>query len=374
MKQLKIIMVAPTYFSDESIVGGGERYVAELARKLAEKATVKVLSFGKEARQWELDGVAYEVLKATYWKHFNLSNPLVFRFGHLLKGFDVVHVHQCCTWVSDIAALQASQKKQALLVTDHGGGGAWVLNRKIPVYPRYDAAVAQSMVAAKHLSSDFSEQQIVNIPGGVDTKQYRPLQDMQRENTVLFVGRLKPHKGVDVLLKAFKEWESEGFRLRLIGRKGDEDYMRLLHELAVGLPVEFIHDASDAAVREAYRSASVVVLPSVGTDCYGRYSSIAELMGFTLLEAQASGTPVVCSTAGGMKEFVVDGKTGRIVAEGDLEALAAALGEVLSWWRIRANTLESTCREHADSFSWDTVVEKHLSLYERILVGKTKQS
>jgi glycosyltransferase involved in cell wall biosynthesis len=76
--------------------------------------------------------------------------------------------------------------------------------------------------------------------------------------------------------------------------------------------VEFITDADDDTIRDLYGRAWVNVLPSVYLDCYGIPYLAPELMGFTLLEAMACGTPVICSRVAAMPEFVIEGETGFI--------------------------------------------------------------
>ncbi len=67
-------------------------------------------------------------------------------------------------------------------------------------------------------------------------------------------------------------------------------------------------DADDTAILDLYRRAFALVLPSVYRDCYGNTQSAPELMGFSLLEAMACGTPAICSRVGGMPEYVRDGE------------------------------------------------------------------
>jgi glycosyltransferase involved in cell wall biosynthesis len=126
---------------------------------------------------------------------------------------------------------------------------------------------------------------------------------------VLYVGRLLPHKGIDQLIEAMPR----ELPLAVCGRCYHDDYFRLLRRLARGKRVEFVTDADDETIRHLYIRAWVNVLPSVYRDCYGNSHLAPELMGFTLLEAMACGTPVICSRVAAMPEFVSDGETGFVV-------------------------------------------------------------
>ncbi len=74
----------------------------------------------------------------------------------------------------------------------------------------------------------------------------------------------------------------------------------------------FVTDADDDAILDLYRRAWATVLPSAYRDCYGNTYLWPELMGFTLLESMACGTPAICSNVGGMPEYVLDGVTGYV--------------------------------------------------------------
>jgi glycosyltransferase involved in cell wall biosynthesis len=125
---------------------------------------------------------------------------------------------------------------------------------------------------------------------------------------VLYVGRLLPHKGVDRLIEAMPP----ELPLTVCGQPYHADYYRHLQALAEGKRVEFVTDADDATILELYRRAWANVLPSVHQDCYGNTHLAPELMGFTLLEAMACGTPAISSRVAGMPEFIDEGKTGFV--------------------------------------------------------------
>src|SRR5439155_1520367 len=97
------------------------------------------------------------------------------------------------------------------------------------------------------------------ILGGVDTAKFSPAESVVREQAVLFVGRLLPHKGVDDLINSLPQ----AMALKIIGQPYDQEYLAELRRLAAGKRVTFIHDSDDAALVQAYRKALCVVLPSV---------------------------------------------------------------------------------------------------------------
>src|SRR5690606_10627398 len=122
-----------------------------------------------------------------------------------------------------------------------------------------------------------------------DCERFSPAKGGALSKRILFVGRRLPHKGVHVLLEAFRRLQDLRLELTIVGRPSDPDYEERLRTLADGLGVEFISNADDAEVLELMRTSAVTVLPSLHDPVQG---VVAELMGFTPLESQACGTPV----------------------------------------------------------------------------------
>jgi glycosyltransferase involved in cell wall biosynthesis len=176
---------------------------------------------------------------------------------------------------------------------------------------------------------------------------------------VLFVGRLLPHKGVDTLIRALPT----DLSAQIVGPVADARYERDLRELAAGKRVTFRHDCDDAALVEAYRASSCIVLPSVYRDMYGDETKVPELLGQTLLEGMATGLPAVCTSVASLPEIVRNGQTGLVVPPSD----PVSLGEAIRWLRdhpARARAMGEAARASMLArFSWPTVVQRCLDVY-----------
>ncbi|MGJ3241823.1 MAG: glycosyltransferase family 4 protein, partial [Opitutales bacterium] len=288
---------------------------------------------------------------------FDRVNPFAWPSPRLVRRADVVHVHQLCTWVSDACALPARPGRQALVGTDHGGGGFRVLNRRLPVYRRYQAVTGQSRLAVEQLEPTFQGRTHL-VPGGVDPDRFRPGRP-DNTPTILYVGRMLPHKGIHLLIDAFRQAGLDTWHLKLVGPAGDPAYLADLHQRARGMPVTFVHDADNTAVIRAYQAARLLVLPSERRGS----GQPPELMGFTVLEAQACGIPVLVSDAGPMAEFIEEGVTGFSFSAGDCAALVEGLRAASA---LPPDTA-SACRQHVLAFSWETVARQFVSLYRSIL-------
>jgi glycosyltransferase involved in cell wall biosynthesis len=202
------------------------------------------------------------------------------------------------------------------------------------------------------------------IKGGIDTERFHPNGAGPREKKILYVGRILAHKGINYLIESFRLLDRRDYKLRIIGRVYDEDFYEYLKELARGLAVEFIHDADDERLLGEYRTARMTVLPSVHRSYRGEYSAVPELMGFTLLESQACGTPVICTDAGAMREFVDDGRTGFVVEQNCTESMVAALSSIIDSPASDYELYQNNCLELIKPLNWADVIERHLELYE----------
>lgn len=351
----RVTHVTPMDFGPQGVVGGGERYAVEVAKAMARIVPTRLLTFGPRARRYELGDLSVRVLRTrTRWPD-NEVNPVSELLLPALLGSDVVHVHQWESTVTNTCVLGGRALGKRVYATDHGGGGRNYWRRL-----HLSRLVSGSLPVSEFGAGFYPElaQRASVIYGGVDTDVHRPPSG-PRTGEVLFVGRLLRHKGVDDLVRAV----APTTRLRIIGRPYDAQFRAELGELARGKDVTFEEDADDARVVEAFRSARLAVLPSVYRPRVGAPSRNPELLGLTLLEAMACGTPVVCTRVGGMPEIVRHEQTGLVVEPGDVGGLGSAIDRLLrddDLWR-RCSTTARTWVER--NFTWDATARRCLDAY-----------
>lgn len=348
----RVVQIAPAYFADESMIGGGERYSLELAAAVAKHVETTLITFGPVRQSLRRDELQIEIYPVRDFVKRKVWNPRTLGFVPALRRFDVIHCHQHRTFVTATAACAAAVYRKPCFVTDLGGGG-W----NQPSADRYITRFLE--ISRFAVRPDFAERSQI-IYGAVGNGFLdRPVAPWPRPRRVLFVGRIMPHKGIDTLIRAV-DAQTE---LTIIGRVYDERYFADLQQLAVGRNVTFHTSATDDDLARAYGSASAFVLPSVYTDMYGKQHPKAELLGLVLLESMASDTPVICSQVGGMPEFVDDGVTGFIVSPGDPEALGRRIRELLND-PVRAQQMGAAGRRAvAERFTWDQVARRCLGAY-----------
>jgi glycosyltransferase involved in cell wall biosynthesis len=200
----------------------------------------------------------------------------------------------------------------------------------------------------------------VVVPGGVDTNRFQPptAERVGTDPTVLFVGRLVPQKGVDILLRSFAILRRRIPNANLvIAGDGDQDlYLRRLARY-FGLPprVAFVGWQTGDALVRLYQRIEAVAVPS-------RY----EPFGLVALEAMSCGRPVVASRSGGLAEIVEDGRTGYLVPPGDHLRLAQRLAWLLLNERVR-RTLGGAARKRALRYEWRHVASATKQLYEEAI-------
>ena len=154
-----------------------------------------------------------------------------------------------------------------------------------------------------------------------------------------------------------------------IAGAGDLDAELRARAAAAGVTdrVRFLGDLRQDAVASWLAAADVAVVPSVRDD-----SGNVDGLPNTVLEALASGTPVVATSAGGIASAIDDGRTGLLVAERDPSALAGAIGALLAEPARRA-AIGAAARAAVDArFGWDAAAARFEAAYDRALAFKSR--
>lgn len=179
---------------------------------------------------------------------------------------------------------------------------------------------------------------------------------------IVSVGRMVPKKGFEVLIKAAGILHRGGtdFELRLIGG-GDlkTDLKALAEKEGVARQVTFLGSCSQAEVAQELQGAEIFALTPVVT-ADGDRDGIPNV----ILEAMATGVPVVASSVSGIPEVIVDGHTGRLAPEGDASAVAQALAELLADPVQRSRLGSAGCSLVHDSWRWELAVRPLVKLLE----------
>lgn len=283
------------------------------------------------------------------------------------EEFDVLHLHEPLLPALPVTILRHSRTVN--IGTFHAfsqSNYAYFYGKPILRYfvRRLHGRIAVSSAARDFVSVYFPGEYEI-IPNGIDydkfAREVEPLEEYREGGpNILFVGRLEKRKGLKYLLRAMRYvWESIPTARLIVVGAGPllETYRRLVESHRVA-NVEFRGFVSSADLVRYYRSADIFCAPSTGQESFG----------IVLLEAMASGKPIVASDIPGYRSVVNNGVEGLLVPPKDERALAGALVRMLSDEEMRGR-MATAGRYRAEQFSWDKVAQRVLSYYEQVLAS-----
>ncbi len=351
--------------------GGAEVHFHEIFGRLVRRGhevTLLTSGFpGAEAHE-EIDGV--QVYRRGSRYTFGLHVPGFVRRRQGLAKYDVV--------VEDLNKVPLFMPfwthRPVVLLVHHLFGTAafqeasvpvaaatWLLEQPVPrVFRDIPVMTVSESTAADMRRRGMRDHQIVVVHNGVDLERLSPDPEGREfeEPTILYLGRIKRYKGIDLVLRAAARLKAMGVRFRvLIAGKGDEapNLMHLKQELGLGDTVSFPGYVDEDEKVRLLRGSWVHTL-----------TSPKEGWGISTLEAAACGTPTVASDSPGLRDSVVDGKTGILVPHGDVTALAQAFRLLLEDPQ-RRRSMGWAARAFAEQFTWDRAAsETEAFLNERV--------
>ncbi len=354
--------------------GGAELHLHETFGRIAESGWhVTLVSSGWDGApdRVELDGM--EVHRVGGRHSYLLKAPTYARSLLRSRSFDVV--------VEDLNKVPLFApvwcRRPLLLLVHHLFGttafkeaplplalATWLLERPVGTVYRSVPAVAVSGSTRDDLvARGLDQDRIRVIPNGVELDAFSPAPEggRFREPTLLYLGRLKRYKRVDLLLKAAAVLRDEGVPVRLLvaGKGGHREALeREARELGLdGEMVRFLGFVSEPEKRELLARAWVHCLVSP-----------KEGWGIANLEAAAAGTPTVASDAPGLRDSVIHGTTGFLVPHGDVEALVTRIRELVDDAALR-DRLGRGGRAFAAEYSWDRTAARMRDALEEVVAS-----
>ncbi|KIL38915.1 glycosyl transferase [Gordoniibacillus kamchatkensis] len=202
---------------------------------------------------------------------------------------------------------------------------------------------------------------------GVDTDRFRPHVDKSEvlpkygvdpaKFVVLYVGRIAGEKNIDVLLDVIGALPDALRRNAHFILAGDGPLFQMLSEQYKGGNISFLGYVEGKALADLYAASDVFLFPSEH-----------ETFGNVVLEAMASGTPVVGARAGGVKDIVQHGTTGFLCEPGDIAAYVEAVCLLYEQPELR-RAMALSGREYSLRQSWDAIFARLYASYEEVLGG-----
>jgi glycosyltransferase involved in cell wall biosynthesis len=215
------------------------------------------------------------------------------------------------------------------------------------VYRRCDFTAISESTRSDLLARGVPVERTRVIYCGIDSASFTPAPaERAPVPTIAYVGRLRRYKGVELILQAVAEMERRDVVVEIAGTGDDRPRLEALAaSLDLGPRVRFLGFVSEAEKAALLRRAWIVSL-----------TSPKEGWGITNLEAAACGTPVVASDSPGLRESVLDGRTGFLVPHGDIGSLAGAFDRVVADPAL-VTRLGTAGRDFAESFTWESAAD-----------------
>jgi rhamnosyl/mannosyltransferase len=349
MKILVMISEAPPITSGVARVGEEIR-----SRLVAAGHTVDVLS-SNDIPRIEFGEVR---LSSMLWKGLH---PLI----RLVHSYDVVHIHGPAPTFSDVALLLTALRRgqgPPIVYTHHSEielPGKQLICAPYNTLHHQLARLADHVVVstpsyASLLERTVPRERISVIPWGLTTSVTHVTKP--KGFHVLFVGQLRPYKGLDVLLRAFARLQ--GAKLTIIGDGHQRAaYEAMTRELDLH-DVHFLGRAPESVIAQAYEEAHVLVLPS---------RTRAEAFGIVLLEGMANGCVPVTSCLPGIADVV--GNVGCLFPTDDDQALAAVL-QTLQHDRADLLHRAQQAQHRAALFTWDATAAGYERLFRELATNR----
>lgn len=290
--------------------------------------------------------------------------PVASLAPHLPEDADIVHVPATYPFTTP-AVIRRAQRLRIPCVLDFHfepdpattvGRAAAAAYRRVgpPSYQGAQTVMVRSLAygrAAQSLSQVPPARWRV-VPNGIDPQRFHAPGQRGDGGYLLFVGRLVPYKGVDVLLRALAQLpDAPPLWIAGDGPSRDE-----LQQTAgrLGVDVRFLGAVDDDRLPDLYANARFTVLPSVGRQ---------ECFGITLLESMACGTPVIASALPGVEEIARRG--GLVFTPGDPASLARTLQMALAHDVLPAGP--RLAQEIHREFDWDAIAQRVHGVYEETI-------
>jgi glycosyltransferase involved in cell wall biosynthesis len=301
------------------------------------------------------------------------------------EHIDLIHSH--FGWPFGLGGALAADATEVPLVASVRGTDVLIrrdLNYGLRLDPAYDVAlkhlfrragrilVATTFMRAAATKAGADPGKIQIIDKGVDLARFRPARDRREAQArlgvsgplVLAVGSLQRRKGFDIIIDALAAIGRPEVTLAICGT--GEEHVALqnrAHERGIGPQVRFEGQVSRDRVRDYFAASDVFV-----------HAAELEAAGNVILEAQASGAPVIVTDSGGPAEYVEDGVTGFVIPIGDAGALASRLGALLSCSSLSARLGEAARRYVTHRHDYSRMMAELRAVYQAVAPADTPPS
>lgn len=366
---MRICVVSDAYYPYPS---GVSEYAHNLAKYLKEKGnsvTILTLHYpGEEQDEGvvRVGRVIFVPMNGTL-ATVPLLNPIFVKSFFTKNKFDIVHLNG--PFFPDISHWALKYSPAPCIATFHTTGfskvtiGARFYQKMFPFYKRLKALIGVSPVAVYFIRPYIPGNYLI-VPNGVDTSRFTPKGEKHPEITklggkkILFLGRLDKRKGLGQLLPAFRLLRDEIDAHLIVAGTGPErtKYENFVRGNNLKDYVHFLGFIPNKELPSVYRSCDVYCSPALG----------GETFGIVLIEAMASGIPVVASNIDGYRQVIKDGENGSFFDPYSPEDIKEKILSVLSNEKVKQKLVKQGLKI-VKQYDWRNITDRILEIYHNVL-------
>lgn len=373
---MRVLMVTPGF---HPLKGGTETIVRNLSIELNKVGVqVDVMTFNMD-RKWnpkwqgkieKIDGLKVFKIPALNWLPTVHSPRITFginlipgRFRYLMRGYDLIHFHEAEFSFPLFSYIVNKPKILHLHALDFDYFRRYFASR-IMLKTAADLYLSLTERMKQELNLlGIPRHKIAYFPNNVNSEIFRH-GEIKDDNTLLYVGRIAPNKGLHILLKSL-DYVKNSVTLEIIGPSDwNSNYVQDMERL-IGIEnrkgkhkVKYLGrvGANDPFLIDKYQKASILVLPS-----------LSEAFGMVLLEALACETPVVATCVGGVSEIVKQGENGILVPVNSPVRMGNAIDYLLENKDVRLKFGKAGREWVKANFTTEIIVRKLCDIYQKLV-------
>lgn len=312
----------------------------------------------------------YYIRYSKFKKKKSLSNlfRLAFYYPYRKTTF---HVHFSTALEPVLELKKIGFLKAKIIVTFHGYDAFYLPSGKqleslvsdYKIYVNW-ITVNSAYLKKQLVEKGFPQTKIITVPMGVDVEFFNPSESKKEIETpiqLITVARLVDLKGVDYGIQVLKKLLHLGYDVHytIVGEGPEEERLKALcHALGVTDNLHFLGKKSQAEIKNILDKHHIFLMTST-IDKDGR----REAFGVVSLEAQAMELPVIGFQSGGFPETLVDGKTGFLVEDQDVEAMAAVVEKLFNDRHLLQQMAKNARAHVVENFSFEKTTKKYLERY-----------
>lgn len=327
------------------------------SEKIGNNITIHKLPIGDKTTNLHYQS-QFNLLRYT-WKAYIYSKKLVkknkYNLSHSFFGIPCGFVSLILKWQHKIPYIISLRGADVPGYSDRFPLIYFLLKPLIKLIWSQSISVVSNSQGLKDLALESKPNQKIEIIfNGIDTNEFTPAENKANEEfTILCVSRITERKGIKYLIEAIKLMEKENIKLIIAG-EGDRkiELEKLAKDLHLENKIAFLGRVEHSQITRLYQKADVFILPSLN-----------EGMSNTMLEALASGLPLIATATGGTKELVTNGKNGFIIKMENAKDITEKI-RLLATNSELQEKMSLASRKKALTLSWKNVAMQYHKIYK----------